>query len=147
MNIGAASHRSKVSAKMIRYYESVGLLPAAARRENGYRDYDDGDVAVLQFVRRGRDLGFSLDEIRELLALWRNRRRPSKLVKRLALTHLADLRQRIAEMTAMADVLQNLARSCHGDERPDCPILEDLGTVAPPAQPARTKPSRAGAQK
>lgn len=144
MNIGAAAERSDVSAKMIRYYESVGLLPEAARRANGYRDYDDADVAILQFVRRGRDLGFSLGEIRELLALWQDRRRPSRDVKRLAEAHVADLRRRITDMTAMADTLQHLSRSCHGDDRPDCPILEDLGAHKDVDLTTKRRPARAG---
>lgn len=125
MNIGTASERSRVSAKMIRYYESVGLLAPAARRDNGYRDYSETDVAILQFVRRSLDLGFSLDETRNLLALWRAKK-PSRDVKRLAEMHIAHLEQRIREMRSMADTLLELARSCHGDDRPDCPILRDL---------------------
>lgn len=126
MNIGEASDRSGVSAKMIRYYESVGLLPSAARRANGYRDYDDQDVAVLQFVRRTRDLGFSLEEVSALLALWSNKKRPSREVKRLAEAHIADLEARMREMRAVMKTLRQLAKHCHGDERSDCPILDDL---------------------
>jgi Cu(I)-responsive transcriptional regulator len=126
MNIGEASDRSGVSAKMIRYYESVGLLPSAARRANGYRDYGDQDVAVLQFVRRTRDLGFSLEEVSSLLALWSNTKRPSREVKKLAEKHIADLEVRITEMREVAKTLKKLAGACHGDDRPDCPILDDL---------------------
>ncbi len=126
MNIGQASERSGVSAKMIRYYESVGLLPSAARRANGYRDYGDQEVAVLQFVRRTRDLGFSLDEVSALLALWSNKKRPSREVKRMAEQHIADLEHRIREMRTVMKTLRGLAKTCHGDERSDCPILDDF---------------------
>lgn len=125
MNIGEASERSGVSAKMIRYYESIALLKAA-RRDNGYRDYDEGDVSVLQFIRRTRDLGFSLEEVAELLKLWRDRRRPSREVKRLATLHIDDLERRIREMRSVVKTLRELANTCHGDERSDCPILDDL---------------------
>jgi len=126
MNIGAASHASGVSAKMIRHYESVGLLQKVARSEAGYRRYDAATIHTLRFIRRARDLGFSMAEIRELLALWRNRRRSSADVKRIALTHAADLGQRIEQMRAMQRTLEHLAHCCHGDDRPDCPILDDL---------------------
>jgi len=134
MNIGQASEQSGVSAKMIRYYESRGLLPAASRRANGYRDYDPQDVAVLQFVRRTRDLGFSLEEVSALLALWGDKKRPSREVKRLAERHIADLEQRIRDMRAVMKTLRDLARHCHGDERSECPILDDLAKPKPPAK-------------
>lgn len=126
MNIGAAAERSGVSAKMIRYYESVNLLTPAARRGNGYRDYDEADVAVLQFVRRTRDLGFTLAEVADLLALWRDRRRSARAVKKLAEAHIADLERRIKDMRAVVRTLRSLAHECHGDDRADCPILDDL---------------------
>jgi Cu(I)-responsive transcriptional regulator len=126
MTIGEAADRSGVSAKMIRYYESVKLLKPAARRSNGYRDYDEADVSVLQFIRRTRDLGFSLDEVSALLALWRDRRRPSREVKRLAESHIEDLERRIKAMRAVTRTLRDLALSCHGDDRSDCPILVDF---------------------
>jgi len=126
MNIGEAARRSGVSAKMIRYYESIGLTAPAARSEAGYRHYGDPEIHTLRFVRRARTLGFSLDETRELLALWRDRSRASADVKRLAESHIADLEQRIAELRGVADTLRHLARCCHGDDRPDCPILADL---------------------
>ena len=129
MNIGDASARSGVSAKMIRYYETIRLLKPA-RRDNGYRDYHEADVAVLQFIRRTRDLGFSLDEVAELLKLWRDRRRPSREVKRLAVAHIDDLERRIREMRAVIRTLRELADHCHGDERSDCPILDDLAAPA-----------------
>jgi Cu(I)-responsive transcriptional regulator len=130
MNIGRAAERSSVSAKMIRYYESIKLLKPG-RRDNGYRDYDDSDVAVLQFIRRTRDLGFSLEEVANLLALWRNRKRPSREVKRLASAHIEDLEQRMREMRSVVKTLRDLADHCHGDDRSDCPILDDL--ASPPA--------------
>lgn len=130
MNIGDASDRSGVTAKMIRYYESIKLLKPG-RRNNGYRDYDDADVSVLQFVRRTRDLGFSFDEVRALLALWRDRKRPSREVKRLATAHVDDLERRIRDMRAVVRTLRELAETCHGDERSDCPILDDLASVRP----------------
>jgi MerR family copper efflux transcriptional regulator len=133
MNIGQASERTGVSAKMIRYYESIGLLPSAARRANGYRDYGDQDLAVLQFVRRTRDLGFSLEEVAALLALWSDKKRSSREVKRLAETHIADLEHRMREMRAVMKTLRQLAHHCHGDERSDCPILDDLATPRAPS--------------
>ncbi len=131
MNIGDAAERSGVSAKMIRYYEGVGLLPKAARRANGYRDYGEGDVSVLQFIRRTRDLGFSLEEVSALLALWRDRKRPSREVKRLAEAHIADLEARMAAMRGVVRTLRQLTQHCHGDERSDCPILDDLARPKP----------------
>lgn len=136
VNISQAADRSGVSAKMIRYYESIGLLKSAARRANGYRDYDESEVAMLQFVRRTRDLGFSLEEVGALLALWRDRGRSSRDVRRLAEKHLADIEQRMSEMRAVSRTLKRLVHACHGDDRPDCPILDDLATP-------RTKPRRA----
>lgn len=127
MNIGEAAARSGVSAKMARHYESLGLLPAVARTESGYRIYGEADLHTLRFIRRARDLGFSIAEIGTLLDLWRNRRRASSAVKSIALAHVADLERRIAEMTAMKRTLEHLAHACHGDGRPECPILEDLG--------------------
>lgn len=126
MNIGQASRASGVSAKMIRYYESIGLIPPSLRRDSGYRHYGAADIHRLGFIRRARDLGFSIKEIAVLLGLWRNRRRASADVKRIALAHADDLQRRIVEMQSMQRTLHHLARSCHGDERPDCPILDDL---------------------
>jgi len=126
MNIGQAAQASAVSAKMIRHYESLGLLPKVPRTESGYRQYDEASVHTLRFIRRARDLGFGLEEIETLLGLWRNRRRSSAEVKRIATEHVADLQRRIDEMRAMQRTLQQLAHCCHGDERPDCPILDDL---------------------
>jgi MerR family copper efflux transcriptional regulator len=137
MNIGEASERSGVSAKMIRYYEGIGLLPEAARRANGYRDYGDQDLAVLQFVRRTRDLGFSLEEVSALLALWSNKKRPSREVKRLAEAHISDLEKRIREMRAVIKTLRELASHCHGDDRSECPILDDLAAPKIPKERRR----------
>ena len=126
MNIGEAAKASGVSAKMIRYYESVGLIPAAGRTTSGYRLYTMTDVQVLRFIRRARDLGFPVENIEELLALWQDRSRQSADVKRIALEQIAGLETRIREMQAMMDTLRHLANACCGDHRPDCPILADL---------------------
>lgn len=133
MNIGEAARRSGVSAKMIRYYEGIGLLAPTARTEAGYRVYRPQDLNALRFVRQARDLGFSLDDIRRLLALWNDRQRSSADVKAIALEHVADLERRIAELAAMRDTLRHLAQSCHGDARAQCPILDGLtgGSAAP----------------
>jgi MerR family copper efflux transcriptional regulator len=126
MNIGAAAASSGVTAKMIRHYEAIGLLRPAERRANDYRDYGERDLHELRFIRRARRLGFSIPEIGELLALWRDRARPSREVKRIAETHIGDLQSRVAEMQAMANTLRELVDACHGDDRPHCPILDDL---------------------
>ncbi len=125
-NIGQAAAQSGVSAKMVRHYESLGLLPKIGRTESGYRQYGQSEVHTLRFIRRARDLGFSMAEIAELLKLWQNRRRASADVKKIALAHAADLERRIAAMTAMKHTLVRLASCCHGDQRPDCPILDEL---------------------
>lgn len=126
VNIGDAASASGVSAKMIRHYESIGLLPPASRSAAGYRRYNDNDVHTLRFIRRARDLGFSIEAIGKLLALWRDRGRASAEIKELAMEHLAELDQRIVELEKMRGALAQLARLCHGDERPACPIIEDL---------------------
>lgn len=126
MNIGEASKASGVSAKMIRYYEEIGLLPPAHRTSSGYRVYSDADVHRLQFVRRARDLGFAVAEISDLLSLWGDSSRQSADVKRLAQAHIAELQQRISGLRQMADTLETLIECCAGDERPDCPILANL---------------------
>lgn len=125
-NISEAAEASGVSAKMIRHYEESGLIPKAGRTVAGYRIYRDADVHVLRFIRRARDLGFTMKEIAGLLGLWRDRRRASADVKRIASRHMAGLDARIAELQGMRRSLENLVHCCHGDSRPDCPILDDL---------------------
>ena len=129
-NIGEAASRSGVSAKMVRHYELLGLLPTVARTDSGYRRYSDKEVHTLRFIRRARDLGFSIAEIAELLKLWQNRRRASAEVKRIALRHVADLERRMAAMAGMRDSLKRLADCCQGDHRPDCPILDQLSLLS-----------------
>ncbi|EJL90926.1 Cu(I)-responsive transcriptional regulator [Polaromonas sp. CF318] len=126
LNIGQAAARSGVSAKMVRHYESLGLLPAVHRSDAGYRQYGEKEVHTLRFIRRARALGFSMAEIAELLKLWQNKRRASADVKRIAMAHVADLERRIAEMEAMKQTLGHLAHCCQGNSRPDCPILTEL---------------------
>ncbi len=126
MNIGQAAAASGVSAKMIRYYESIGLIPKTVRTESGYRVYSDHDVHTLRFVRRARDLGFSVEQIADLVSLWQDRERASKDVKTIALEHVGVLERKIRELQEMALTLKHLARNCHGDARPHCPILEEL---------------------
>lgn len=128
MNIGEAAERSGISAKMIRHYESVGLLPIRQRTAGGYRLYDDRDVHELRFIKRARGLGFSLEQIQELLSLWRDKGRASADVKRMAAAQVESLNTRIQELTGMRDTLSQLAESCRGDHRPDCPILDGLGS-------------------
>ena len=136
MNIGRAATLSGVSAKMLRHYESLNLLGRVARTDSGYRQYSQSDVHTLRFIKRARDLGFSMAEITELVSLWRNRRRASASVKRIAQSHMDDLAARIAAMQAMQRSLENLLCHCQGDERPDCPILDDLaGGPAPACHP------------
>lgn len=125
-NIGEAASCSGVSAKMIRYYETLSLLPKVGRTAAGYRQYGPNEVHTLRFIRHARELGFSMVEIAALLKLWQNRRRASADVKRIALSHVADLNRRMAEMATMKRTLEALADCCHGDERPHCPILDKL---------------------
>jgi MerR family copper efflux transcriptional regulator len=131
MNIGQAATASGVSAKMIRYYESIGLIPKTVRTEAGYRVYSDHDVHTLRFIRRARDLGFSVEQIADLVSLWRDRERASKDVKAIALEHVDVLERKIRELQEMASTLKHLARNCHGDTRPHCPILEELASDDP----------------
>jgi MerR family transcriptional regulator, copper efflux regulator len=126
MNIGEASKATGVTAKMIRYYESIGLMPKVVRTGSGYRVYAESDIHTLRFIRRARDLGFSIESITKLLRLWQNRSRSSVNVKSVTTAHIGALRNRIAEMEAMVRTLEHLAKHCHGDQRPDCPILDDL---------------------
>ena len=126
VQIGDAARLSGVSAKMVRHYEGLGLLPPVARTEGGYRLYGAADVHTLRFIKRARDLGFSMDEIAELVGLWQNRRRASASVRRVAQKHADELAQRITAMQEMQRTLQDLIHCCHGDERPECPILDEL---------------------
>jgi MerR family copper efflux transcriptional regulator len=134
LNIGHAAAASGISAKMIRYYESIGLVPEIGRTASGYREYDDGAIQRLRYIRRARDLGFSLERVSELLALWSNRGRHSADVKVLALAHISELEARARDLAAMIKTLRSLARSCGGDKRPDCPIIEELGSSSPARQ-------------
>ena len=134
--IGVAAQRAGVSARMVRHYEALGLLAAVARTDSGYRQYSDADVHALRFIRRARDLGFSMAEIVALLGLWQDKGRASSQVKQIAQAHIDDLSTRIADMQAMQRTLQQLVQCCHGDARPDCPILDDLGgLVSAPSAP------------
>lgn len=141
MNIGEAARFSGVSAKMIRYYEQIGLVPPATRTEAGYRGFSLQDAHSLRFIRRARDLGFSVEKIADLLALWRDRERASADVKQVALSHVAALEAKISELQGMAQTLQQLADHCHGDGRPDCPIIADLALATEPQ--AETEPPSA----
>ena len=126
LDIGQAAQASGVSIKMIRHYEAIGLLKGIARTYANYRVYGERDVHTLRFIRRARTLGFSMADIRELLALWHDRSRRSAVVKKIAGSHMAGLKRRIAEMQSMVATLEHLTHNCHGDSRPDCPILDDL---------------------
>lgn len=130
MNIGEAARASGVSAKMLRYYESIALIPRASRTASGYRTYGVRDVATLRFIRRAREFGIPMGRVKLLIGLWQDAGRPSREVKKLALQQVAELERKIAELTAMKDALAALARSCHGDGEPDCPILTDLAGAA-----------------
>lgn len=126
MNIGQAAKKSGLSAKMIRYYESIDLISPAGRSANGYRHYGEDDLHRLAFIKRSRDMGFSLEEVSRLLTLWQDRQRASADVKALAGAHIDALDRKIAELMGLRDTLKNLVDSCQGDDRPDCPILRDL---------------------
>ena len=128
MNIGQAARESGLSAKMIRYYESIGLLAPALRSDSGYRLYQAADLHTLGFIKRSRDLGFSLEEVARLLTLWQNRERASADVKHLARKHIDELERRISELSQLLDTLVHLVDHCHGDDRPDCPILQELAS-------------------
>ena len=128
MTIGDAAKASGVNAKLIRYYESIGLIPEAGRTASGYRVYSDRDVNVLRFVKRARTLGFGIERIQKLVGLWQDRSRCSSEVKRIAMQHIDELEAKIAELQAMRDTLHELVDACHGDHRPDCPILKDLAS-------------------
>ena len=126
--IGEVAERSGMPAKTIRYYEEIGLIGPAARAENGYRDYDEADVHTLRFVKRARGLGFSIRDCQELLSIYRDRNRASADVKTLALSRIDEIDRKMAELAGMRSTLATLAEKCHGDERPDCPILDDLAS-------------------
>ena len=128
MNIGAAAKASGLSAKMIRYYESIGLLHAASRSDNGYRHYSPKDLQQLAFIKRARDLGFTLEEVGKLLALWQDRERASADVKALATEHIAELERKISALVSLRNSLNELVTCCHGDQRPDCPIIKALAS-------------------
>src|SRR3990172_3966040 len=137
LNIGEAAEVSGVSAKMIRHYEAIGLIPKVRRTASDYRIYSGNDVHMLRFIRHARDLGFAMAQIAELLRLWRDQRRPSREVKRVALEHIATLERKIGELQAMRATLEHLAMHCHGDEKPECPILEELAAPRAPAATSR----------
>ena len=143
MNIGQASKVSGVTTKMIRYYDEIGLVQPASRTDSNYREYEDREINELRFIKRARSLGFSMAEITQLLSLWRDSGRPSREVKTIADRHVADLDARIVEMKAMADTLRHLAHCCAGDDRPNCPILDDLTQGKEPG-PKRSPPRRRG---
>ena len=140
MNIGTVADRAGVTSKTIRYYESIGLIDPARRTESGYRVYDERDVQTLRFVHRARSLGFSVSEVADLLALWRDRNRASADVKALARQHLRDIDRKIADLQGMRDTLVHLMERCHGDERPDCPILDDLAGAQPKSDEGARRP-------
>ena len=126
MNIGEVAKQSDVNSKMIRRYEELGIIPKAGRSLSGYRQYSQNDVHVLKFVKRARELGFSMKDIKQLVSLWRNKSRPSSQVKSIAVKHIGELERKLAEIQAMLGTLKHLADNCHGDQRPDCPILNEL---------------------
>ena len=147
MNIGQAAKASGVSAKMIRHYESVGLFPEAARTESGYRQYGEKELGTLRFIRHSRDLGFSIEQIRELLGLWQTRKRPSRQVRALAQAHIEELDEKLKDLQAMKATLEHLVHCCHGDDRPDCPIIDTLaqdGAVTGAAHHRKTAGLRPG---
>ena len=139
MNIGQASKASGVNQKMIRYYESIGLIEGVARSANGYRTYAENDIHTLAFILRARHLGFSIEQIQALMALWRDKARSSAEVKAIAKGHIAALQSKIEELASMQRTLEHLVSCCAGDDRPDCPIIDDLSAKAEaPARPARS---------
>ena len=144
MNIGQAADASGVSAKMIRYYESIGLIAKAGRSEAGYRRYTQNEVQTLRFIRRSRDLGFSIERIKTLLGLWEDRDRKSADVKDLARQYIAELEEDIRKLQSIRDQLHELSDSCHGNHRPDCPILDDLATTTQQVPAADSHSDRAG---
>lgn len=146
MNIGNAAKISGVPAKTIRYYEQVGLIPPAGRASNGYRDYDKKDVEVLRFIKRSRNLGFSVEEVSNLLDLWINAKRTSADVKAIATDHIKQIENKIIELQSILDTLKNLTACCHGDDRPDCPILDDLAGIGEDVSDKRKTKALSAAQ-
>jgi len=145
LNIGEAASASGVSAKMIRHYEGIGLLPEAQRTESGYRQYGEADVQTLRFIRHSRDLGFSLQEVARLVGLWQDRSRPSREVKALARRHIDELENKAQELLAMKSALEHLVKCCRGDDRPECPIIDSLAEGARAGRPAvDARPRHAG---
>ncbi len=144
MRIGEAAERTGIPAKTIRFYEQIGLRSPAERLENRYRSYTQRDLQTLQFIRRARNMGFSVKEVSELLRLYRDRNRTSRDVKRLALAHVAELDRKIAELAALRYTIAELARRCHGDQRPECPILKEFADIAPSRrrEPGSARPNR-----
>ena len=140
MNIGHAAKATGISTKMIRYYETIGLITPAHRSDAGYRVYTDHDIHALRFINRARDLGFSVEQMRDLLALWRDRSRASADVKSIALEHVAKLKEKALALEAMSRTLEHLAENCHGDDRPDCPIIEEFSVSPAPKLLIRRKP-------
>jgi MerR family copper efflux transcriptional regulator len=136
MNIGQAAEASGLSAKMVRYYESIGLIAKAGRTDAGYRQYSDNAVQTLRFIKRARDLGFSLERVKTLLGLWEDRERKSADVQKLARQYIAELDQDIAKLQSIRGQLQHLSHCCHGNDRPECPILDDLAKAASPSAKA-----------
>ena len=126
MNIGEVSKLADVNSKMVRRYEDLGIIPKAGRSLSGYRQYSDKDVHILRFVKRARELGFSMKDIKQLVSLWRNKTRSSSQVKNIAMKHRTELEKKLKEIQAMVNTLNQLVENCHGDERPDCPILDEL---------------------
>lgn len=126
MNIGEVAELSSVNSKMIRRYEELGIIPKAGRSMSGYRQYSETDVHILRFVKRARELGFSMKDIKQLVSLWKNKNRPSSQVKSIAVKHKNELEKKLKEIQSMLSTLNNLVNTCHGDDRPDCPILENL---------------------
>ena len=126
MNIGEVAQLSEVNSKMIRRYEEQGIIPKAGRTISGYRQYNEKDVHVLRFVKRSRELGFSMKDVKQLVSLWRNKNRPSSQVKSIASKHIEELETKLLEIQSMLSTLKHLTNNCHGDQRPDCPILEGL---------------------
>jgi len=138
MNIGSLAERTGVSPKTIRYYESVSLLPRAERQSNGYRTYSSSDVATVNFIHRARNLGFSIKQVAALLELWQDKNRASADVKALALAHIGEIEERIGELEALRLTLVDLTEHCHGDQRPDCPILDGLAGTEEGGHPTRS---------